>query len=128
MNDQPSKPCTYGEGDEIEVGVGEVGDEGVGEERQAPGGVDAGGVVDGGYGDFGASAAEDVGDDGSLDGLGAVGNGEEDLLGRRCHRRWRGREGRKRRSSEECGEDRGAYNKAAIFEGSAAWFDQTGFD
>lgn len=89
MIDHPSKHCAYGEADEVEVGVGEVGDEGVGEEGEAPGGVDAGGVADGGDGDFGTGAAEDVGDDGGLDGLGAVGDGEEDLLGLRRH--WRGR-------------------------------------
>lgn len=100
------------------MGVGEVGDEGVGEELEAPGGVDVGGVVDGGDGDVSASAAEAVGDDDGLDGLGAIGDWDEDLLGWRRHRRWRGGEGRRRRgSSEECGEERGAYNKVATMDG-----------
>lgn len=73
--------------------------------------------MDGGDGDFRAGAAKDVGDDGGLDGLSAVGDGEEDLLGWRRHRRWRGGEGSRRRSSEECGEERGAYNKVAAMDG-----------
>jgi hypothetical protein len=64
---------THGERNEVEFGVCEVNDERVGGELDAPRRRDGGGPgLDGGDGDLGARAAEHVGGDDCLHGLGPV--------------------------------------------------------